>query len=198
MQPYSAEAYASQLTALLPPGAAWTCEADSVLAALLLAMAQEPARVDSAAHELLAELDPFQTFQLLTRWESECGLPDTCSQLGETVSQRREAVVAKLASLGGQTPEYFADLATILTGQICTIKEYRPFRAGRSHAGDPLSNGDWVFTFAVVVPATPVHTFRAGQSGAGEPLRKWGNERLECTIKRLAPAHTIVKFYYGT
>lgn len=197
MQPYSADAYATQLAQLLPPGAAWTHEEGSVLAALLLALAQEPARVDATAHEMLTELDPAQTLQLLPKWEAMCGLPDQCSQVGETIAERRAAVLANLSAQGGQTPGHFAELATLLAGAVCTVREYRPFRAGMSCAGDPLSNGPWVHTFAIEAPATPVRPFLAGQSCAGEPLRRWGNERLECTIRRLAPAHTIVSFHYG-
>lgn len=197
MQPYSADAYATQLAQLLPPGAAWTHEDGTVLAALLAALAQEPARVDAMAHELLAELDPHQTLQLLPQWEAMCGLPDQCSQVGETIAERRAAVLAKLSAQGGQTPEHFAELATLLAGAVCTVREYRPFRAGMSCAGDPLSNGPWAHTFAVEAPATSVRPFLAGQGCAGEPLRRWGNERLECTIRRLAPAHTIVSFHYG-
>lgn len=197
MQPYSAEEYASQLGQLLPPGAAWTREDGTVLAALITAMAQEPARVDAFAHELLTELDPPQALQLLERWEALCGLPDQCSQPTETIAERRVAVLAKLTVQGGQTPEYFAELATLLAGAVCTVREYRPFRAGRSCAGDPLSNGSWVHAFAVQVPATSIRCFRAGQGCAGEPLRTWGNERLECIIRRLAPAQTNVRFHYG-
>lgn len=198
MQPYSAEEYASQLGQLLPPGAAWTREDGTVLAALITAMAQEPARVDAFAHELLTELDPPQALQLLERWETLCGLPDQCSQPTETIAERRAAVLAKLTVQGGQTPEYFAELATLLAGAVCTVREYRQFRAGFSCAGDPLSNGDWVHAFTIKAPETPVRFFRSGSGCAGEPLSSWGNERLECTIRRLAPAHSIVTFNYGS
>lgn len=198
MQPYSASDYAAQLSQLLPQGAAWPREAGTVLAELLGGLAQDPARLDAAMHALLAELDPSQALLLLGEWEAMCGLPDECSQPGETIAERRAAVVAKLTALGGQSPDYFAELATLLAGAPCTVREYRPFRAGRSAASDLLSGGDWVHTFAIHAPETPVRSFRAGQSAAGEPLRTWGNERLECTIRRLAPAHTIVKFYYGS
>jgi uncharacterized protein YmfQ (DUF2313 family) len=78
------------------------------------------------------------------------------------------------------------------------VREYREFRAGFSHAGDLLSNGDWVYAFTVHAPETTIRSFSAGQGCAGEPLRTWGNERLECTIRRLAPAHAIVTFNYGS
>ncbi|MHC1701810.1 MAG: YmfQ family protein [Humidesulfovibrio sp.] len=198
MQPYSAQDYAAQLAALLPQGPAWPREPDTVLARLLDGLAEEPARVDAAAHALLTELDPQQALELLEAWERMCGLPDGCSQPGETIAERREAVVLRLSAQGGQTPAYFAEVATLLAGAMCTVREYRPFRAGRSSAGDPLSNGDWPHAFTVQAPETPIRVFRAGQSAAGEPLRKWGNERLECTIRRLSPAQAIVTFTYGT
>lgn len=197
MQPYSADAYAAQLAQLLPQGAAWPREQDTVLANLVSALAQDPARLDAAMHALLTELDPSQALLMLEEWERVCGLPDECSQPGETIAERREAIVAKLSAQGGQTPEYFAELATLLAGAPCTVREYRPFRAGRSAVGDALSNGDWVHTFTIHAPETPIRHFRTGQSATGEALRKWGNERLECTLKRLAPAHTIVIFSYG-
>lgn len=197
MKPYSATDYASQLAQLLPQGAAWPREQDTVLATLLTALAQEPARLDAALHALLTELDPAQALLLLMEWEAMCGLPDECSQPGETLAERRAAVVAKLSAQGGQTPEYFSELATLLCGASCTVREYRPFRVGGSAAGDALTGGDWVHTFTVQAPETPIRSFRTGQSAAGEPLRKWGNERLECILRRLAPAHAIVTFTYG-
>lgn len=197
MQPYSQSDYAAMIGQLLPQGAAWTREDGTVLAALVQALATEPARLDATAHELLAELDPQRTLQLLALWEEMCGLPDQCSQPGETVAERRAAVVLRLTAQGGQTPAYFADLATMMAGGACSVREYRPFRAGLSRAGDPLTNGAWPSCFAIKAPATPVRAFRAGRGCAGEPLRTWGNERLECVIRRLAPAHTTVKFHYG-
>lgn len=197
MQPYSAQDYAAQLAQLLPQGAAWPREADTVLASLLQALAQEPARVDAAIHALLTELDPPQSLALLSAWERVCALPDGCSQPGETIAERREAVVLRLAAQGGQTPAYFAELATLLAGAVCTVREYRPFRAGMSRVGESLSNGDWPHAFTVQAPSVPIRSFRVGQGAVGERLRTWGNERMECTIRRLAPAQSIVTFTYG-
>ncbi len=197
MQPHSASDYAAQFAQLLPQGAAWNTEEGTVLAELLAALAQDLARLDAALCRLLDELDPQRTLLLLPEWEAMCGLPDQCSQPGETVAERRAAVVAKLTAQGGQTPAYFAELATMLSGAVCTVREYRPFRVGISCVGEPLSNGDWQHAFTIEAPETPIRTFCVGQSCVGEALRSWGNERLECTIRRLAPAHTIPTFTYG-
>jgi uncharacterized protein YmfQ (DUF2313 family) len=37
---------------------------------------------------------------------------------------------------------------------------------------------------------------RAGASVAGDPLASWNNKVLECELKEIAPAHTIVIFSY--
>lgn len=197
MKPYGPDDYAAQAAQLLPQGAAWTREPGSVLDSLLDAMAQEPARLDATAHRLLAELDPAQALALLPEWERMCGLPDTCTQVVETIAQRRDAVVLKLTARGAQTPAYFAELATLLANARCTVREYRPFRVGMSAVGDSLSNGDWPHTFTVQAPAVPIRNFCVGYSAVGERLRTWGNEQLECAIRREAPAHTIVTFTYG-
>lgn len=196
MQPYGPDDYASQLAQLLPQGEAWRQGQDGVLAGLLRALAEEPARLDAAAHELLAELCPALTVALLPRWEDVCGLPDQCSQPNETLAERREAVVAKLAALGGQTPEYFAELATLLCGAVCTVREYRACRVGMSSIGDPVGDA-WAGAWTVRGPSRSIRSAAAGTASIGDPLRSWGHERMECIIRRLAPAHTNVTFAYG-
>lgn len=191
-----AQAYLAQLQALLPPGAAWPREPEAVLTRLLAAWAEELARVDRRAHDLLREADPRTTVELLPDWERVCGLPDSCAGAAETLQQRRAQVVARLTHKGGQSVAYLKSLAATLGAEVA-ITEYRPFRAGLSAAGDDLSNGDWPHTFRVHAAETPVTSFRAGLSAAGEPLRAWGSLPLECAIRRAKPAHTEVIFSYG-
>ena len=119
------------------------------------------------------------------------------SRLGMELTETHERLAAceKIARIGDQSRQYFIDAAAALGYEI-TITEFRPFVAG-SLAGDPLTNGDWIYTWRVnAVAGTGITHFVAG-SQAGEPLRDWGNERLECLISRLKPAHTLVQFAYG-
>ena len=37
---------------------------------------------------------------------------------------------------------------------------------------------------------------RASASRVGDPLARWGNTILECVLRALAPAHTILQFAY--
>ncbi|MCM2318052.1 MAG: DUF2313 domain-containing protein [Pseudomonas sp.] len=189
--------YGRQLGQLLPPGTAWTSDPDSNLQRLLLAMGASMARVHQRADDLDRETDPAQAQEILERWEAVLGLPDKCSGLLETTLQgRRNAVLAKLFSTGGQSVAFFLGVARAL-GFDTSITEFRPFRAGRSCAGDPIANGDWSSAWRLNAPLTSAIDFRVGISTTGEPLRAWGNDTLECKINQLKPAHTRVIYGYG-
>lgn len=194
--PTAAE-YREQLKALLPPGQAFPRDPGTTLHDLLDGMSIELARVDARAGSLPQEANPRSSAELLPDWERVAGLPDKCSGAIEgTLQGRRNALLAKLTSTGGQSAAYFIELAAAL-GYDITIEVFRPFRAGHSFAGDLLTNGPWAFTWLVRSPAVSVTYFRAGQSAAGERLRTWGNDTLECKLNQLKPAHTIALFAYG-
>lgn len=191
-----AQAYRQLLQNLMPPGAAFNREASSTLGALLLATADEFARVDAMVDQLLIEADPRTSFELLPDWERVTGLPDECAGAGDaTLAQRRQAVAQRLGLLGGQSIPYLIYIASLIGFQI-TITEYQPFRVGFSSAGDALTNEGWHHVFMVNAPAQTVRYFTAG-SLAGEALATWGNALLECTINRVKPAHTLAIFSYG-
>jgi len=189
--------YLEQLKTLLPPGQAFPREAGTTLHDLLNGMSIELARVDGRGEALPVEANPASTNELLSDWERVVGLPDKCSGvLEETLQGRKNALLAKLTSTGGQSAPYFIEIAAAL-GYTVTIETFSPFRVGRSHAGDALTNGPWAFTWLVRVPEVSVTSFRVGQSAVGERLRTWGNDTLECKINQLKPAHTIALFAYG-
>jgi uncharacterized protein YmfQ (DUF2313 family) len=160
-------------------------------------MSIELARVDGRGEALPGEANPADTNELLVDWERVAGLPDKCAGvLEETLQGRRNALLTKLSSTGGQSAAYFIELAASL-GYTVTIEQFRPFRVGMSRAGDSLTNGAWVFTWLIRAPEVTVTSFRVGRSAVGERLRTWGNDTLECKINQLKPAHTIALFAYG-
>jgi len=194
--PTAAE-YREQLKALLPPGQAFPRDPGTTLHDLLDGMSIELSRLDGRASVLPQEANPATSLELLPDWERVVGLPDKCSGvLEETLQGRRNALLTKLTSTGGQSPAYFIELAASL-GYTVTIEEFRPFRAGVSVAGDLLTNGPWVHTWLIRAPEVSITEFRAGLSAAGERLRTWGNDTLECKINQLKPAHTVALFAYG-
>src|SRR4051812_12798655 len=103
----SQEAYARQLKALLPPGPAFEGEVNGKLAAFMMGLAGELARVDQRGDSLMAESDPRTVNETLNDWERMLGLPDPCVAFDQTTAQRVAGVVAKYIARGGQSPAYF-------------------------------------------------------------------------------------------
>ena len=186
--------YQQLLMALLPSGDIWPREGESTLGLLLLALAEEMARVDARLADVLDEADPRTAWEMLLDWETALGLPDECYDDADTMAQRREAVIRKLTKRGSQSRAFYIALAAE-QGYEIEIEEFGVFRAG-DPAGSPCNGEDWAYAWKVWAPETTVRRFLAGSGAAGEPLATWGNEKLECIIANQAPAHTVVMFGY--
>jgi uncharacterized protein YmfQ (DUF2313 family) len=158
--------YLPAFQALLPPGTAWTHDADADLTQLLDGMALESARVDARAAQLMREMDPRTASELLPEWEAFAGVP----------GQGNAAVVGKLAARGRQDAPFFIALAASV-GKTVTIQPTIPFVAG-SRAGDPLTQGRWIFTCTFLV-----------SSGGTDDV-------LEQTVRAAAPLHIRIFFQY--
>lgn len=167
----TADDYLRQLQALLPPGAALTLEPDGILTKFLHGLAEELARVDSRGGDLVDQVDPRTSDELLGEWETLLGLPDTCAAALVTLAERQAAAFARLIASGGSSRAYFAAICASL-GLAVTIEEFRPFVCALSRCGDAL-NG----------PATVRHIWRVTVPGAE-------NSYLTCLLERLKPAHT--------
>jgi uncharacterized protein YmfQ (DUF2313 family) len=113
-------------------------------------------------------------------------------------SKRQAALVAEIASQGGQSIAYYVAVAAAALGYAITITEFHPFRVSRSRVGDALLRTPWLHTWRVNAPSITMQYFRVGKSPVGEPLRSWGNSELECRLGQLAPAHTVLQFSYGS
>lgn len=191
-----AEAYAAQLTSLLPRGALWERGADPTLDKLLLWMGREFARIDQRIADLLREADPRETVEMLPDWEAEVGLPDPCSGPASTLQGRRAEVLQRLQMQGGASRAYFIALAAALGYEGATVTEYAPFTA-RSRCTEPVTAPDWWWTWRLNIAAEfTIRRFTA-RSSCNEPIRAWGDDALECVVRRLKPAHTHVLFGYA-
>lgn len=189
--------YTKLLKTLLPKGDAWNRAAGTIWQDFLSSFAEELVRIHlRAENDFLRELNPATSLEMLPDWERILGLPDECIGAAVSTEDRRNQILYRLTNQGGQSKQFFIDLAATL-GYTITITEFKQFRAGISVAGDALTNGDWVFTFQVNAPDNTVTYFKAGISAAGDPLAYWSNEPLECIINRAKPAHTLAIFAYG-
>ena len=193
--------YLKLIRGLFPRGYAWdrVQESTSNLSKLMNAYAEESCRLDERAIQLIREVDPSTTSELLTDWERLLGLPDECDTTeGQTLQERRERVLQVLTTRGGQNETFYKELAANFgfSVDVISAEDQPPFLAG-SRAGDRLTNGNWRYAFVINAPAEFLVRFRAGQSTAGDPLVKVGNDTLQCLMEKYKPAHTIVLFSFG-
>jgi uncharacterized protein YmfQ (DUF2313 family) len=187
--------YLAQIAALLPPGPALPREPDSVLMRLLSAAAAELARVEARAGALLDEADPRGTSELLADWERVAGLPDPCLGATPTIAQRRARLVQQLTQTRGQSPAFFVAVAQRLGAATASVTEFREHDCEQSCEA-PVHGPDWRHAWRLNLPAVPV-TDSTVEDGVETPLQVWGDTTIECVVRGLAPAHTIVLIAYG-
>ena len=174
--------YAAMLRQLLPPGAAWSRDPASKMGALMLALAQEPARLDARALDLIEEADPRTTNEILSDWERVAGLPDPNIPAPTTLAARQTALLDRLVSRGGLAQADFINLIGRF-GYAATITTHTPFAAGVGYAGGLLYDTPSIFWWAVNV-TVPV--------GTVTPIGA-----LENAVRRQAPDHTYPTFNYS-
>ena len=197
-RPVGTEAYREQLSALLPPGRAWTRDPGSVLQRLLAAIAGTFARLDAAAANLLVDALPSTAFWLLPDWERALGLPDACSDLAATIPERHAAVVGKLVTAVGASSAEFVRFAR-LYGVAVRVTTLDRIRAD-AISGLDTSAGKWRFVWWISIPTDARIRYFDTLSDVNTPLRAWdgapGHAELECRLQQLAPAHTLLVFEY--
>jgi uncharacterized protein YmfQ (DUF2313 family) len=144
--------------------------------------------------DLLKEIFPDETYELLTGWERVTGLTPGAD---EPLKSRRDKVIRKLRELGGLSRQYFVDLAASM-GYTIEIEELQPFMAGWGRAGDPVYVEGVRFVWRVKVSGQSLCYFRAGESTAGEKLLWWDAQTvLENLFNEFKPAHTFIIFDYS-
>lgn len=180
---------------LMPRGAAWPKEEDSVMRRILRPLLNTYLRLIQRDNNLLIDAFPSTTTELLPEWESSLGLPDPCLGDHPTIAQRRGQVVARLVAGGGQSVAFFIQYAAQL-GYSISIEQFTPAVAGVACAGTADYGEAWAHAWRVHSSAETVFAAKAGAAHAGDPLRSWGNNVLECEFKRLSPYHTYLLFSY--
>lgn len=176
------------------------------LGRFLQVIAREWNRLDTDINRLLTESIPGLSSELLAEWERVAGLPDECSPIAPTVSQRQQIVHAQITQAKGEwteneeflplTPKYFIDYASTL-GMTVTIDEYG--------AGDPFRTShraDGSIQRVTQLPA-PIGIDGARLNSLGS-LFHWtvtvvadpnsNRSTLECVVNRQRPAWTTVDF----
>jgi uncharacterized protein YmfQ (DUF2313 family) len=175
---------------LLPPGKAMTLDPAALLTALQAALSGRMVAVHAQVGVLTeVESDPRQTVELLPDWEASFGLPDPCSPPDATIARRQAALVAKIASQGGQSPAYYISVALAL-GYVITITEFQAATFGHATFGSPFYDYNWEDAWQVNAPAITEFFAAFGTAYFGDPFASYSSTELGCVLNRLKPAHT--------
>lgn len=185
--------YRQMLGALLPRGPAWDA-GDLLLAGVAPSLAEAHGRGDA----LMLETDPRSVTELIDRYESISGLPDSCAPAGvQTLQQRRQRLDAKLNLPGGINEAFYLGQLEALGYTGVTITRYSKSQFNcLSSCTDSLYSDEWRYFWQVNMPNTTQITPMTAISNSTDSLRMWGDTTAECVLEKLAPSHTYVIFRY--
>lgn len=204
--------YKKLIQNLLPKGKLWNVVEQPLLGSFIESLATELCRVDDRVGDLLKQFDPRTADLTLEDWERVLGLPDECTPDDLTLDERKNQILQKYTTLGELNIPFYEFIGQQLGFEVI-VTDYTDFRAGFARAGDRLTNffneqfvagslaGEqltlvgWRFYFEVNMPASAAEVFEAGDV-AGTPLREFSNPLIECTMRKLKPAHSAVFFTF--
>ncbi|MFT4271272.1 MAG: YmfQ family protein [Pantoea sp.] len=186
--------YEQMLGALLPRGPAWDSDDP-----LLLGFAPSLERVHSRADALMLEIDPRSVTELIDRYESISGLPDSCTPTGtQTIAQRRKRLDAKLNLAGGINEAFYREQLDALGYTDATITRYpKSIFTCNSKCTDSLFTDEWRYYWRVNIPTSAQISSMTCTGNCTDSIRVWGDTVVECVISKLAPSHTYVIFLYS-
>ncbi|MBR0653306.1 DUF2313 domain-containing protein [Roseomonas terrae] len=185
------DAYAASVLQHFPQGDAWPREPGTALHRLAQLFGGELAHVDQRVLDMVTEADPRRAAELLEEWEAELGLPDECSAGVTLLEARRAAVVARLTELRSPTPAAFVSLAATL-GVDASIIEHRAHTTEHDTEG-AITDEPWAYVWDMLAPEI-LRLELTTEDDTETPLEVWPVGAHECAVRRMAPAHTLVRF----
>lgn len=193
----STEAWLSTLQAMLPPGRALSREPGSNLTALLMGIAARLAAAQKRFEDLVQEWEPRRATMMLPDWERLLGLPDPCLPTsGLETPERQRIAYQRLTEQGGQSRQFFIDLAAQYGEPGVTITEFRRATCNSNCNARLYSQAD-EFVWRVDIPRG-IFDGRAANcnSNCNSRLFVYALSQAECPITERKPAHTHVLFAY--
>jgi uncharacterized protein YmfQ (DUF2313 family) len=190
--------YLSMLQSLLPPGAAFSRDPNSIQAALLQAWSDEFARFDVRIEDLLKEFIPVDVRELLTEWEGILATQDdSTANINLNIDQRLAAVRSKFLADNGQSRQSYINLAASFGFSGATIDEFRPMTCG-DNCNNALYSQDDRFVFRVNMPAPNGGFIATCNSDCNCSLGSWSLSKplVESAISKHRSADTDVIFNY--
>ena len=185
---HSIEEWDDSLLRQMPRGRAWPRDPDAFLPKYVSGFARRLAELELSADQLLLEMRPETTVQLLPEWEEYLGLPE-CDISGQSFEQRRAAVVEKYHRKGGLQIWMIEQIAAAL-GFNVKVTEQWPHHVLRS-VTYPIYPASTRFILRVDVYDLPEERFTV-LDNVLVPLRGTAPLVLECVLNRLK----LAGFYY--
>lgn len=184
--------YRDQLVALLPRGRVWPRHLGAVLPKLLHAWGDSLAVVQERALDLLTQRSPLLTYDLLDEWEADLGLPETCGgPAAVDANARRAAIMAKLLATAGMNKSYYEGILSAY-GITATIDEFIPYSVD-TDVDSPIHDAAFAFAWQINLPTLVMREFSVND-GVNDNLRDWTGMFIQCLLRRISPAHTILLF----
>ena len=185
---HSVEQWSDAILQQMPRGRAWPRDPEAYLPKYVNGFAQRLADLELSADELLLEMRPETTVQLLPEWEAYLGLPE-CESTSQSFERRLAAVVEKYHRKGGlQT--WQIELIAAALGFTVTVTEQWPHHVLRD-VNYPLYPASTRFVLRVDVYGIPEERFTV-LDNVLTPLRGNAPLVLECVLNRLK----LAGFYY--
>lgn len=170
--------YTTLLQKHLPAGDAWPRDEDTELFELLDGLGVEFSRVEQRALDLIEEIDPRTTSELLDDWERVCGLPGDNPNPPATTDARRAALLEHLRGLGAPSITNINALLEAISSWY-SYRDYEyfsPFVPG-STVGQSLTQDEWQHTVRL-------HLESLDNGGENDLAVEW-------LLTRIMPAHVL-------
>lgn len=185
---HSVEQWGDALQQQMPRGRAWPRDPDASLSRYIQGFAKRLAELELSADQVILEMRPETTIQLLPEWEAYLELPE-CNVAEQSFESRRAAVVEKYHRKGGLQTWMIEQVAAAL-GFNVKVTEQWPHHVLRS-VTYPLYPASTRFILRVDVYDLPEELFTV-LDNVLTPLRGNAPLVLECVLNRLK----LAGFYY--
>jgi len=154
--------YRDTFQQLLPPGKAWLLRGRSAL--FVRGLVTEAVRVHDWLVDLIAEMDPSTSTDMLPAWERSVGLPEDGEEIAGTNAERRLDIVAKVRARQIRTEADWVELAEAAGYTSVTITQGSDTMATCNSTCNAYVQGPYydAFTFTINMPGgTPNAQFEA-------------------------------------
>lgn len=191
---HSVAQWTSSILAQMPRGIIWQRATSLDLYKYAQGYAPRLERAEASADNLLFEMRPESTLQLLPEWEEYLGLPECVAEPVTNLEYRRYAVVEKYHRKGGLQAWNIQKLATDL-GFTVEVDETFPHHCMRS-CTYPLWEQKYRYILRVTVYGIP-GAYMTCLDDILTPLLTSDARVLECALQRYKVGGLFYEFYYA-